>query len=74
MPKTGLAAVQPITMGIYKYIGNNTQDWNAIMATAVVASIPSGNTISVSTGAVSIIEAFSICFLLKNYYVNSQMY
>ena len=32
--------LQPITMGIYKYIGNNTQDWNAIMATAVVASIP----------------------------------
>lgn len=31
---------QPITMGIYRYIGNNTQDWNAIMATAVVASIP----------------------------------
>ena len=27
-------------MGIYRYIGNNTQDWNAIMATAVVASIP----------------------------------
>ena len=33
-------ALQPITMGIYRYIGNNTQDWNAIMATAVVASIP----------------------------------
>ncbi len=32
--------LQPITIGIYKYIGNNTQDWNAIMATAVVASIP----------------------------------
>ncbi|MFB2586957.1 carbohydrate ABC transporter permease [Herbiconiux liukaitaii] len=32
--------LQPITMGIYKYIGNNNQDWNAIMATAVVASIP----------------------------------
>lgn len=31
---------QPITMGIYRYIGNNTQDWNAILATAVVASIP----------------------------------
>ncbi|WP_138946942.1 carbohydrate ABC transporter permease [Plantibacter sp. M259] len=31
---------QPITMGIYKYIGNNNQEWNAIMATAVVASIP----------------------------------
>lgn len=30
----------PITLGIYKYIGNNTAQWNAIMATAVVASIP----------------------------------
>ncbi|MEO5920162.1 MAG: carbohydrate ABC transporter permease [Pseudolysinimonas sp.] len=32
--------LQPITMGIYRYIGNNTQDWTAVMATAVVASIP----------------------------------
>ncbi|MEU4836121.1 carbohydrate ABC transporter permease [Streptosporangium sp. NPDC023615] len=31
---------QPITLGIYHYIGNNNQDWNAIMATAVVASVP----------------------------------
>ena len=31
---------QTITLGIYKYIGNNNQQWNAIMATAVVASIP----------------------------------
>lgn len=31
---------QPITLGIYRYIGNNTQDWNAILATSVVASIP----------------------------------
>jgi multiple sugar transport system permease protein len=31
---------QPITMGIYHYIGNNNQEWNAIMATAVVASVP----------------------------------
>ena len=31
---------QPITLGIYAYIGNNNQQWNAIMATAVVASIP----------------------------------
>ena len=30
----------PITLGIYHYIGNNNQEWNAIMATAVVASIP----------------------------------
>jgi multiple sugar transport system permease protein len=31
---------QPITLGIYHYIGNNNQQWNAIMAAAVVASIP----------------------------------
>ncbi|MCR6494134.1 carbohydrate ABC transporter permease [Cellulomonas sp. P24] len=30
----------PITLGIYKYIGNNTTEWNSIMAAAVVASIP----------------------------------
>jgi multiple sugar transport system permease protein len=33
-------ALQTITLGIYKYIGNNNQEWNAIMATAVVASVP----------------------------------
>jgi multiple sugar transport system permease protein len=32
--------LQPITLGIYAYIGNNNQQWNAIMATAVVASVP----------------------------------
>ena len=31
---------QPITLGIYHYIGNNNQQWNAIMATAVIASLP----------------------------------
>jgi multiple sugar transport system permease protein len=31
---------RPITLGIYKYIGNNNQEWNSIMATAVVASLP----------------------------------
>ena len=33
-------ARQPITLGTFHYIGNNDQQWNAIMATAVVASIP----------------------------------
>ncbi|WP_328471600.1 carbohydrate ABC transporter permease [Streptomyces sp. NBC_00448] len=33
-------AMKPITLGIYRYIGNNNQEWNAIMATAVVASAP----------------------------------
>jgi multiple sugar transport system permease protein len=31
---------QPITLGIYHYIGNNNQQWNAILATAIAASIP----------------------------------
>ena len=34
------ADMTPVTLGIYAYIGNNTTQWNAIMATAVVASIP----------------------------------
>ncbi|MFT4210546.1 MAG: carbohydrate ABC transporter permease [Microbacterium sp.] len=34
------SALKPITLGIYNYIGNNTTQWNAIMATAVVASLP----------------------------------
>ena len=33
-------AHQPITLGIYHYIGNNNQQWNAVMATAVIASVP----------------------------------
>jgi multiple sugar transport system permease protein len=36
----GGGRLRPITLGIYQYIGNNNQQWNAIMATAVVASIP----------------------------------
>jgi len=32
--------IQPITVGIYKFIGNQTADWNGIMATAVLASVP----------------------------------
>jgi multiple sugar transport system permease protein len=36
----GGGTLQPLTLGIYRYIGNNNQEWNAIMATAVVASVP----------------------------------
>ncbi|WP_222853553.1 carbohydrate ABC transporter permease [Fodinicola acaciae] len=32
--------VRPITLGIYQYIGAHTNQWNAIMATTVLASIP----------------------------------
>jgi multiple sugar transport system permease protein len=33
-------AHRPVTLGIYRYIGNNNQQWNAIMATAVIAAVP----------------------------------
>lgn len=33
-------STRPITMGIYNYIGAQNQEWGPIMATAVVASIP----------------------------------
>jgi multiple sugar transport system permease protein len=57
----GGGALRPVTLGIYQYIGNNNQQWNAIMATAVVASIPAAVllvvaqryvTTGVTTGAV----------------------
>jgi len=32
--------VRPVTLGIYEYIGAHTNHWNAIMATAVLASAP----------------------------------
>lgn len=34
--------VEPITVGIYRFIGNQSADWNAVLATAVLASIPAG--------------------------------
>ena len=37
---TTTETVQPITLGIYQYIGAHTNQWNAIMATAVLASAP----------------------------------
>jgi multiple sugar transport system permease protein len=33
-------SLRPITMGIYNYIGAQNQEWGPMMATAVVASIP----------------------------------
>lgn len=33
-------AIEPITVGIYRFIGNQSADWNAILATAVLASVP----------------------------------
>ncbi len=36
----GGGAMRPITLGIYNYIGAQNQEWGPMMATAVVASIP----------------------------------
>ncbi|MEU8539781.1 carbohydrate ABC transporter permease [Streptomyces sp. NPDC048717] len=32
--------VRPITLGLYDYLGAHTSQWNAVMATAVLASLP----------------------------------
>ena len=32
--------VRPVTLGLYTYIGAHVNDWSAVMATAVLASIP----------------------------------
>ncbi|MEV0035914.1 carbohydrate ABC transporter permease [Streptomyces sp. NPDC050804] len=37
---TTTETVRPITLGIYQYAGAHTTQWNAIMATAVLASVP----------------------------------
>ncbi|MFI0788908.1 carbohydrate ABC transporter permease [Streptomyces lydicus] len=37
---TTTETVRPITLGIYQYIGAHTNQWNAVMATTVMASVP----------------------------------
>ncbi|RVU28818.1 carbohydrate ABC transporter permease [Streptomyces antnestii] len=37
---TTTETVRPISLGIYQYIGAHTDQWNAIMATTVMASVP----------------------------------
>jgi multiple sugar transport system permease protein len=34
------SAITPFTLGLYRYIGSQTTNWNGVMATAVIASIP----------------------------------
>ena len=36
------AGIQPITLGIYSYLGNFSTDWGAVMASAVIAIVPAG--------------------------------
>ena len=37
---TTTADVRPVTLGLYSYLGSYVNDWSAVMATAVLASIP----------------------------------
>ncbi|PJN37872.1 ABC transporter permease [Streptomyces sp. CB02959] len=37
---TTTETVRPITLGIYQYLGAHTNQWNAVMATTVMASVP----------------------------------
>jgi multiple sugar transport system permease protein len=34
--------IEPITLGIYNYLGNYSTDWGAVMASAVIAMVPAG--------------------------------
>jgi multiple sugar transport system permease protein len=34
------SSVRPVTLGIYTYLGQHVNNWNAVMATAVLASVP----------------------------------
>ena len=45
--------LRPITMGIYDYIGSQNQEWGPMMATAVLASIPTALLIVVAQRYVS---------------------
>ncbi|GAA1734530.1 carbohydrate ABC transporter permease [Brachybacterium phenoliresistens] len=33
-------SIRPVTLGLYTYIGTNDTDWSAVMATAVLSSLP----------------------------------
>ncbi|MDX6292866.1 MAG: multiple sugar transport system permease protein [Kribbellaceae bacterium] len=37
---TTKGGVRPVTLGIYQYLGTQVQNWNAVMATAVLSAIP----------------------------------
>lgn len=36
------SGIQPITLGVYTYLGNYLTDWGAVMASAAVALVPAG--------------------------------
>jgi multiple sugar transport system permease protein len=42
------SGIQPITLGVYTYLGNYLTDWGAVMASAAVALIPAGVLLAVA--------------------------
>ena len=40
--------IQPITLGIYSFLGNYSTDWGAVMASAVIALVPAGVMLAVA--------------------------
>jgi multiple sugar transport system permease protein len=36
------SGIEPITLGIYTYLGNYSTDWGAVMASSVLAMVPAG--------------------------------
>lgn len=45
-------ALEPVTVGIYRFIGNQSADWNAVLATAVLASVPAAALLLIAQRAV----------------------
>lgn len=37
---TTKGGIRPVTLGIYQYLGTQVQNWNAVMATAVLSAVP----------------------------------
>ena len=42
------SGIQPITLGIYTYLGNYLTDWGAVMASAALALVPAGVLLAVA--------------------------
>jgi multiple sugar transport system permease protein len=40
--------IQPITLGIYGFLGNYSTDWGAVMSSAVIALVPAGVMLAVA--------------------------
>ncbi|TDC14985.1 carbohydrate ABC transporter permease [Streptomyces sp. 8K308] len=51
---TSRDAITPVTVGIYRFVGANATDWNALMASAVLASVPAAVLLVVAQRYISV--------------------